>query len=240
MVTLNIKGFSYGKASTINLQLCYYIYNNAFTNSSISSAGGDVPEVWLTNEGGKVVVFINDRVYYQRFTVDAFAMGMNEPMNWYQGWSIIDEEMTGTNSLKLKYLNRFAGNVFGENLLMSGKIGIGTNSPQEALSVNGNIRAKEIKVEASPWPDYVFEDSYELIDLKQLEEFIKLNKHLPEIPKASQVENEGAELGKMNGLLLKKIEELTIYLIQKDKQIDALNEKVQELDSKLNNIGTND
>ncbi|MDQ0638347.1 hypothetical protein QF042_001912 [Pedobacter sp. W3I1] len=104
----------------------------------------------------------------------------------------------------------------------NGNVGIGTIMPRERLSVNGNIRAKEIKVEATNWPDYVFEAGYNVGTLKGLESYIKTNKHLPEIPGAAEVEKEGIQLGEMNKLLLKKIEELTLHLIEKEKEINEI------------------
>jgi len=110
-----------------------------------------------------------------------------------------------------------------------GNVGIGTANPTEKLAVNGKIRAKEIKVEASNWPDYVFEEGYKVGTLEKLESYIKTNKHLPEVPGAKEVETNGIELGEMNKLLLKKIEELTLYVIElkkenveQQKQLDQL------------------
>lgn len=98
-------------------------------------------------------------------------------------------------------------------------MGIGTVSPAERLSVNGNIRSKEIKVEATNWPDYVFLPDYQLPSLTQIEEQIKLKGHLPDMPSAKEVETNGIALGEMNKLLLKKVEELTLHLIDQNKQL---------------------
>ncbi|CAM4121279.1 hypothetical protein SAMN06265348_103256 [Pedobacter westerhofensis] len=98
-----------------------------------------------------------------------------------------------------------------------GNVGIGTYTPQERLSVNGNIRAREIKVENSNWPDYVFEDAYQKKSLPELNLFIKQYKHLPGIPTALEVHKNGIEVGDMNAKLLRKIEELTLHLIEKDQ-----------------------
>jgi len=225
MVSIGINGYSFDKQATIGLNLVYYIYDNTFYNASISSYGGDTPEVWLANENGKVVVFINDRVYYQRFTVKAFAQGIGETSAWFQGWTVVDEEMNGSASIKLAYKNQFAGDVTSENFYALGNVGIGTTSPNEKLSVNGNIRAKEIKVEATNWPDYVFENDYILPTLEDIEKQIKENGHLPGIPSAEEVKYNGIKLGEMNGLLLAKIEELTLHLIEKDKEVKYLLEQ---------------
>ncbi len=101
----------------------------------------------------------------------------------------------------------------------NGDIGLGTATPREKLSVNGKIRAKEIKVEATNWPDYVFEKGYKVITLEELENYIKANKHLPDMPTAKEIETNGLELGEMVKLQQQKIEELTLHLIAKDKNI---------------------
>ncbi|MFD2904461.1 hypothetical protein [Sphingobacterium anhuiense] len=109
----------------------------------------------------------------------------------------------------------------------NGFVGIGTNNPQEELSVKGKIRAHEIKVETSNWPDYVFKPEYQLPSLTETEKFIKENGHLPEIPKASEVEANGLSLGEINNLMMKKIEELTLHLIEQQKQIKVLENKLE-------------
>ncbi|NII83299.1 hypothetical protein [Pedobacter sp. SG908] len=108
----------------------------------------------------------------------------------------------------------------------NGNVGIGTTSPAEKLAVNGNIRAKEIKVEATNWPDYVFEKKYQIASLGELEKYIKTNKHLPEMPSATEVESNGVELGDLVKKLLKNQEELTLHLIAQQKTIKALEEKI--------------
>src|SRR5690606_3314054 len=112
--------------------------------------------------------------------------------------------------------------------LVFGNVGIGTDTPQEKLSVNGKIRAKEIKVETVNWPDYVFETDYQLPDLKETEDFIKTNKHLPGIPSAKEVEEYGVSLGEMNAKLLKKVEELTLHLINQEKEMYAVKRQLQQ------------
>ncbi|MEQ9404097.1 MAG: hypothetical protein RIM99_10950 [Cyclobacteriaceae bacterium] len=112
---------------------------------------------------------------------------------------------------------------------VDGNVGIGTTTPTEKLEVNGTIRSKEVKVEASPWPDYVFADNYELPSLEAIEKFIKSNNHLPEVPSAKEVEENGIALGEMNALLLKKIEELTLYQIQMMKIINEQQEEIESL-----------
>ncbi|OXA94773.1 hypothetical protein B0A66_03320 [Flavobacterium hercynium] len=108
----------------------------------------------------------------------------------------------------------------------SDHVGIGmAPSSTEKLSVKGKIRSEEIKVEVIVWPDYVFEDDYKIISLESLEKFIKINKHLPEVPSAKEITENGLELGEMNKVLMKKVEELTLYLIEQNKSL--LDQKAQ-------------
>ncbi|WP_443938791.1 hypothetical protein [Pedobacter sp. MW01-1-1] len=114
-----------------------------------------------------------------------------------------------------------------------GDIGVGTINPTEKLSVNGNIRAREIKVETANWPDYVFEEDYKITSLQDLEKYIKANKHLPDMPSAKEIESNGLVLGEMNKALLKKVEELTLHLIEKDTEVRALNETIKHFEARL-------
>lgn len=113
-----------------------------------------------------------------------------------------------------------------QNLMLvkgNGSVGIGTTDTEGyKLAVNGAAIFTRVKVKAySAWPDYVFSDNYSLPSLQSLEQFITTNKHLPEIPAEKEVQAEGQDLGEMNRLLLKKVEELTLYIIQLNKKVDA-------------------
>ncbi|PWG77995.1 hypothetical protein DDR33_24590 [Pararcticibacter amylolyticus] len=108
-----------------------------------------------------------------------------------------------------------------------GNVGIGTVNPTAKLTVAGNIHSREVKVSVDAGADYVFEDSYELRSLKDLDSYIKKNKHLPEVASAGEMEKEGINLSEMNIKLLKKIEELTLHIIKQDKRIEQLESKVK-------------
>lgn len=106
----------------------------------------------------------------------------------------------------------------------NGNVGIGTNSPDTKLAVNGTIHTKEVKVDLlSPMvPDYVFANDYKLKTLPEVEKYIKENSHLPEIASAREFEKNGVLLAEMNMKLLKKVEELTLYAIEQEKKTEKL------------------
>nr|WP_068892995.1 hypothetical protein [Pedobacter panaciterrae] len=122
------------------------------------------------------------------------------------------------------------------NTIINGNVGIGTTSPAEKLSINGNVRAKEIKVEVANWPDYVFDEDHKLMSLPELKKFIEINKHLPEMPSAKEAELNGVSIGEMNKLLVKKIEELTLMLIDQNEQSKKQNEQLNRLKSEVANL----
>jgi hypothetical protein len=121
-------------------------------------------------------------------------------------------------------------NASAEQGYFAGKVGIKTTSPGDYdLAVNGKIRTKEVRVETANWADYVFKKGYELPTLEQTEKHIKEKGHLPGIPSEAEVKAEGIEVGDMNAKLLKKIEELTLYLIQQNKKMSAIEKDNIEL-----------
>lgn len=106
-----------------------------------------------------------------------------------------------------------------------------TNSNEETFKVNGNghVYATKVLVRNTPFPDYVFEKEYDLMPLAELEQYIKTNKHLPNMPTATTVESEGADLGEINRVLVEKTEELTLYVIELKKELEQLKEELNEL-----------
>lgn len=129
--------------------------------------------------------------------------------------------------------NILAINSYGINMFMvkaNGSVGIGTQDTKGyKLAVNGSAIFTKVKVEAySGWPDYVFEHDYQLPALMDVEKYIREHKHLPDVPAAGEVEKEGQDLGEMNKILMQKVEELTLYLIEQDKRIKDLEQALKK------------
>ena len=125
----------------------------------------------------------------------------------------------------------------------NGKIGIGTKSPDELLTVKGKIHTREVIVDmkGAVAPDYVFEHyfdgsskripEYQLLSLEELESFIATAHHLPGVPAADRLEENGIALKEMNLILLQKIEELTLYTIEQQKEIEALKRRIDAIEN---------
>jgi hypothetical protein len=97
------------------------------------------------------------------------------------------------------------------------------------LTVAGTIGARRLKVVQGSWADFVFEPEYELPALTEVESYIKANKHLPDVPSAKEVEKDGLDVGDMNKKLLQKVEELTLYMIEQQKQMKVQQEQIATL-----------
>ncbi len=126
--------------------------------------------------------------------------------------------------------------------LKGGRVGIGIIPGEGSfdwrfydykLAVNGSIRTRGIKVDNNAWSDFVFHDSYELMPLQEVEQYIKMHKHLPDIPSTQEVQENGVDLGEMQSKLLQKVEELTLHLIELEKENARLQERVSTLESLL-------
>lgn len=142
------------------------------------------------------------------------------------------------NLPKGSYVGSFDINAKTSNFAVvdNGNVGIGVSNPLNKLDVNGLIHAKEVKVDLQNWPDYVFKKEYGLMPLAEVEKFIKENGHLSNIPSASEVEKDGVKLGEMNAKFLEKIEELTLYVIQLNKEIKQLREENKKFEANMQSI----
>jgi hypothetical protein len=121
-------------------------------------------------------------------------------------------------------------NVMTEYMVITydGNVGIGQSNPANKLDVNGIAHAKEVRIDVTGWEDSVFDKDYSLLPLTDVEKFIEKHHHLPEIPGEPDMIENGLEVGAMNRLLVKKIEELTLYVIQQQKKITELEQLVKK------------
>lgn len=123
------------------------------------------------------------------------------------------------------------GNIYFANMASTGTSTQQVTSSNMHNNINlvlyndGQLQAKEVKVTLSGWPDYVFGEGYKLMSLDETEKFINENGHLPGVPSAQEVEEDGLSLGEMNARLMQKVEELTLHVIELQKQIDELKNK---------------
>jgi hypothetical protein len=153
---------------------------------------------------------------YNSYGGQGFALGVNGGQSSF--------EITGSN----------------HQAFFRGNVGIGITDPGAfKLAVNGKTWSTEVQVAVNRPPDYVFEPTYDLKPLAEIETYIKENKHLPEVPSAKEMEANGVQLGDMNMLLLKKVEELTLYVIELKKENENLKQvaiEVGDLKSQIESI----
>lgn len=119
-----------------------------------------------------------------------------------------------------------------DTISIQGNVGIGTKNAQGyKLAVGGGIIAESVKVKLqTEWPDYAFDENYRILTLPEIEKFVKDHRHLPDIPSADEIKKEGLDLGILNAKMLKKIEDLTLILIEKDKQLKTQEERISRLE----------
>ncbi len=160
------------------------------------------------------------------------------------GWGMLGNAVTTTNNISDGFLGTTnaqplivkTNNLERYRLTSDGKLLIGSTQlasgapANTLLTVNGYIMAKGLKVTqlSQNWPDFVFERGYDLMPLPTLAEFIKKNKHLPGVPSAREIEREGLSVAENQAILLRKIEELTLYILQQQEQIDQLKKEIRK------------
>lgn len=165
--------------------------------------------------------FGSERIYMKNEGTDGFSVSVPETMSMGASeFRLSGNEAIGMNAQKIT---------------LNGKVGINVENYQDnyALAVNGGIITTEVYIaEADNWPDHVFADDYKLMGLHELENFIRANRHLPDVPSEDEVLENGYDMGEMQQTLLKKVEELTLYTIQLQKQIERQQKEIDELKAK--------
>ncbi|GGH61904.1 hypothetical protein HNQ91_001159 [Filimonas zeae] len=208
--------------------------------------GTTTPVTKLHINQGKAVITSSESTYGQlqvlnpldgeaAIVIGANGTGMVSSRTTYaRQWQIgIGSYNSGINNLVITNPTTLdKGFVFS----YEGKMGIGANvfpaGEPYRLYVEGGIRTRKIKVDQAAWADYVFDSSYQLRPLQQVEAFIKTNKHLPEVPSAEAVKKEGTDVADTQALLLKKIEELTLYIIEQEKRLKSVEQELSDIKKK--------
>ncbi len=201
-----------------------------FDNAKFVSAGGLATVMARLQEGdyageGTFLGVRGFETQNQAFQNKSFALEhnfygvTNSAINFYRGGSVTGGYLTFSTYHNIERMR----------IDRDGNVGIGLANPSERLTVNGKVKAREIRVDASNMPDYVFEQKYWNMPLPKLEKYLQINKHLPGIPSAQEFQQNGLELGEMSKLLLKKIEELTLHVIEQDKQIRLQGKEINRL-----------
>ncbi|WP_295128571.1 hypothetical protein [uncultured Chitinophaga sp.] len=209
-VGLNIGG--YVTTGTIHLPK----KNNGFVNKF-----DDVQAIWLQGAEFQTELAIG----YSAVGGGASAIGFSRGGSW---------------DTDIKFYTNAVGNAGTHNMVErmritpEGNVGIGTAATgTNKLAVEGTIAARKVKVTAAlTWPDYVFAKNYELPSIASVEKYIAEHQHLPGIPSAEEVKQEGIDLGNMDAKLLQKIEELTLYLIEMKKENEEMKARLKALESR--------
>jgi hypothetical protein len=196
------------------------------TNPSfrLQVAGGDATGIIakLTNLTSNVYILAKSSV-----------AGNYNPMTLQNDNGIYWSDGGAGNSTSGFVIAPWAGATAGIRITSGGNVGIGTNLANNPnnykLAVNGIIGARAVKVEITSWSDYVFDKEYKLKTLAELESFIKINHHLPNIPSTAEAEKDGIDIATMNAMLLEKVEELSLYIIEQNKRMEALEKKVDAI-----------
>jgi len=170
--------------------------------------------------GSSALEFVN-----HTYTLESYGIRLFSSIDEFQGLQI-QTAHPGKSIEDLNYISRL-------RIGTDGDVSIGSQIHPGKLDVAGIIRAKEVKIEVTGWADYVFDEDYKLPSLEEVRTHIEEYKHLPGIPSEKEVLKEGINIAEMQAKLLQKIEELTLYVIEQDKKLQAQKKEIIILKGQL-------
>jgi hypothetical protein len=196
------------------------------TNINVMQVANGNVGVGTTGSNAKLQVFNN-----MNGLSPFIATGIN-------GSLIIDNVGSGENYYNASKFHQFQiGGISKMTINLNGNVGIGTANPDEKLTVNGTIHSTEVKVTQNVPADYVFQKYYNgkselkadyvMPTLAEIEDFTRKNNHLPNVPSAKEIQEKGLSLGEMSNVLLQKVEELTLYVIEQNKKTQSQQEEIE-------------
>lgn len=194
--------------------------------------------IYISSQAAKGIVPIDKSFRFINTGSSVFYVSSNS-----SNYFLMQDLRTSKNLLRIATSNNSDSSIFmqenGGNVIIgsSNNLSTCTSCAGYKLFVKDGIKTEKIKVEfanANGWADYVFENDYKLMPLEDLKSFVLKNKHLPEIPTAKDVVENGLELKEFNALLLKKVEELTLHVIQLNESLQKQNEKIKFLENNQN------
>ncbi len=235
-----------------NLSFWGYIEIEITGTWSHQSTGGKLTKIYAVGTNPNNNIYINesrvsdamgtipDNISLGNFSWDSandcFKIPISHTVSTHNNYTIKIKMFTHGGGAKAVYSNMSIGPNYSLPALprnyvyFNNKLGVGTANPDELLTVKGKIHAEEIRIDLSvPVPDYVFANDYKLKTLDEVAAYIQKNKHLPEVPSAQEIKKEGLMLAEMNMILLKKMEEMTLYMIEMKKENDEIKKSITEL-----------
>ena len=203
----------------------------------LGTAGGDIALYTTLGSGTNATVFLSS-IYNDGSGTTAYGVASTDmyAVNYFAGPTSIGTSAGGgylqvSGSACIGYSAGTGSPAVKNGLTVQGHVLIGETSQTNTaylLDVAGEIRANELTVNTTG-ADFVFDKDYSLMNLSDLEKSINANKHLPGVPSASEMQKNGMSVGETNKVLLQKVEELTLYLIDQDKKIEKLQQDNKSL-----------
>lgn len=229
LLTLLVTNLSFGQIYTQYAAINATTTTNGNTGIGISDPVSKLQVIGDISSSG-----INQRIGFN--TNDTFTALSNTIAHY--GMSIYKDAngLPGVSHSGFYGLYFYTNSTERVRITSLGNVGIGTLNPDEKLTVKGKIHSEEVRVDLSVPADYVFQKyytgnsdlnpHYTMPTLDEVEKYTKKNNHLPNVPSAQEIKDKGLELGEMSNILLQKVEELTLYIIEQNKKIEALEAKV--------------